>query len=45
MRKNILSRLGFTVIMNTLSQKMATIEELFFPGCNTVSLGKWFLLF
>ena len=45
MRKNILSRLAFTLIMNTLSQKMTTIEEPFFPGCDAVSLGKWFLLF
>jgi hypothetical protein len=46
MRKNILSKLGFIVIMNALSQKMTTIKEPSPPpGCDAVSLGKWLMLF
>jgi len=45
MRENILSSVCFIVIMDTMSQKMTTIKEPYFPGCDAVSLGKWFLLF
>jgi hypothetical protein len=44
-RKNILSRLGFIIVMNILSPKITKFEESFLSGYDALSLGKQFLAF